>query len=93
VDRWPQILSIPVVGAGLALTACATPRLHSVDELNRIGLTCNLAAGELVQEPELKKVVILFREAPTPAERSCVHRWARKNHLRLTIIEAVTYSE
>jgi hypothetical protein len=82
-----------IVGAALALTACATPRLHSVEELNRVGAACNLAAGELVQEPELKKVVILFREAPTPAERSCVYQWARKNHLRLTIIESVTYSE
>jgi hypothetical protein len=84
-----------LLGAGAAalLSACATPRLHSVEELNRVGAACNLAAGELVQEPELKKVVILFREAPTPAERSCVYRWARKNHLRLTIIESITYSE
>ena len=82
------------MGAALAsLAACATPRLHSVEELNRVGAACNLAAGELVQEPELKKIVILFRQAPTLAERSCVYQWARKNHLHLTIIEAVTYSE
>ena len=84
---------ILIIGATCLIMACATPRLHSVEELNRVGAACNLAAGELVQEAELKKVVILFREAPTPAERSCVYRWARKNHLRLTIIESITYSE
>lgn len=85
-------LLIPL-GATFVLSACATPRLHTVDELNRIGASCGLSAGELVQEADLKKVVILFRVAPTPAERSCVHQWARRNHLHLTVIESVTYSE
>ena len=91
MDHRKPLLTISLLG--LTVSACATPRLHSVDELNRIGASCGLAAGELIQEPELKKVVILFRVAPTPQERSCVHQWARRNHLHLTIIESVTYSE
>ena len=75
------------------LSACAIPRLHSAEELNRIGSSCGLAAGELIQDEELKKVVILFREAPTRQERSCVYQWARRNNLKLTVIEAVTYRE
>lgn len=80
-------------GALAAVSACATPRLHSVEELNRVGASCNLAAGELIQDEEVKKVVILFRVKPTPTERSCVYRWAKRNRLRLTIIESITYSE
>ena len=93
-SRWSDKAAWCSVGlALLTLSACATPRLHTVDELNRIGSTCGLSAGELVQEAELKKVVILYRVAPTPAERSCVYQWARRNHLHLAVIEAVDQSE
>ena len=92
--RWREGARVGLVGVGLtSLAACATPRLHSVDELNRVGAACGLAVGELVQEVELKKVVILYRVAPTPAERSCVHQWARRNHLHLAVIDAVIESE
>ena len=91
-SRRPLRWSLALAGSAI-LAACATPRLHTVDELNRIGTTCGLSAGELVQEAELKKVVILYRVAPTPAERSCVYQWARRNHLHLAVIEAVDQSE
>ena len=83
------ILLLPIV----ALSACATPRFHSQEELSAVERECRLAAGELVQEEELKKVLFLYRIGPTPAERRCVHRWARKNHLHLVIIDAVNFPE
>ncbi len=78
-----------LVAATLALSACATARLHSEDELNAVGRTCGLALGELFQDEEEKRLVFLFRIAPTPAERSCVVKWAKKKRLRPVIVEAV----
>ena len=77
----------------LVLSACATPRMHSKLELSTVELKCGLSAGELVQDEELKKVVVLFRVGPTPAERSCVYEWAHKNHLHLAVIDAVNWTD
>lgn len=82
-----------VVGATLALSACATARMHSEAELDAVGRQCGLALGELVQDEEEKRLLFFFRVAPTPAERACVLRWARKNHLRPVIIEAANDPE
>jgi hypothetical protein len=71
------------------LSACATARMHSVAELNDVGQRCGLALGELVQDEEEKKLLFLFRTAPTPQERACVQRWARKNRLHPVFIDAI----
>jgi hypothetical protein len=76
----------------LLLSACATPRMHSKVELSTVEQSCGLSTGELIQDEELKKVVILFRVAPSPAERSCVTKWARRNHLHLAVIDAVNWT-
>ena len=73
----------------MTLSACATARMHSVAELNSVGRECGLALGELIQDEEEKRLLFLFRTAPTLEERVCVQRWARKNHLRAVFIEAV----
>lgn len=73
----------------LALSACATARMHSQAEINSVTAQCGLAAGELFQDESEKRLLFLFRVAPTAAERACVHRWARKNHLHLVFIEAI----
>ena len=87
-------ISILVVGAGLALlSACATPRMHSQDELNSAGLACGLTYGELIQDAEAKKLLILFREAPSADKRACVYQWARKNHLKLVVVDAINFPE
>jgi hypothetical protein len=78
-----------VSAAVLALSACATARLHSQAELNAVGEQCGLALGELFQDEEEKRLLFFFKVAPTPAERACVVRWARKNHMRAVIVEAV----
>ncbi len=90
MPRSSKSLSILAVSAALlVLSACATPRMHSKQELSAVEVACNLSAGELVQEDELKKVLFLYRVGPTPAERSCVAAWARKNHLHLAYIDSI----
>jgi hypothetical protein len=59
--------SILIIGGFVSLSACATPRMHSQDELNSASLACGLTYGELIQDAEAKKLLILFREAPPPA--------------------------
>ena len=81
--------SAAAVFAALLLSACATARMHSEAELNRVGDLCGLAAGELFQDEEEKRLLFLFRVQPTRAERACVVAWARKNRLRPVFIEAM----
>ena len=88
-----DIASILVTSAALTLSGCVTARMHSADELAAVGRECGLATGELVQEVELKKVLFLYRVAPSRTQRNCVHQWARKNHLHLAVIEAVNWPE
>ena len=94
MPRRSNISSIfAIVAAMLTLSACATPRMHSKQELSTVELKCGLSTGELVQEDELKKVLFLYRVGPTPAERACVHKWARKQHLHLVYIDAINWTE
>jgi hypothetical protein len=81
------------LAALLALSACATPRMHSQDELNVASLGCGLSYGELIQDEEAKRLLILFRQSPSPEQRLCVYKWARKNSLRLVVIDAIKFPE
>ena len=83
-------LFLPVT---FALFACATPRMHSQAELNSASLACGLTYGELIQDDEAKKLLILFRQTPEPAQRACVYQWARKNHLKLVVIDHIQFPE
>ncbi len=80
-----------IIGAGLLLSACATPRMHTQAELNSAGQACGLTFGELIQDDEEKKLLILFRDKPTAAERSCVYRWARRNRLKLVVVDGIRF--
>ena len=75
------------------ISGCATPRMHSQAELNTAGQACGLTYGELIQDEEAKKLLILFRQAPAPEQRRCVYDWARKNHLKLVVIDAIQFPE
>jgi len=70
------------VMAVLALSACATPQLHSEVQLNVVATGCGLALGELIQDESEKKLLLAIRQETTPAQRTCVSRWARKNGLK-----------
>ena len=83
-----------VIAAGtVALSACATPRMHSVEELNRASLACGLTYGELIQDEEAKKLLILFRQAPSASQRRCVYQFARRNNLKLVVIDGIQFPE
>ena len=73
----------------LPLSACATARLHTEDQLNGVARACGLSYGEVVQEAEEKRLLFLYRVAPKPEQRRCVYQWARKNHMHLVVINAI----
>lgn len=76
-----------IVLATLALSACATPaRMHSEMQLNDAALGCGLAMGELIQDEEQKKLLLMVRNDASPTQRACVARWARRNGLRAVFV-------
>lgn len=89
----PRPVARSVGLSALMLTACATPRMHTQTELNTAGQACGLTYGELIQDEEAKKLLILFRQAPAPEQRRCVYDWARRNHLKLVVIDAIAFPE
>jgi hypothetical protein len=73
--------------AVLALCACATaPVMHSDAQLNDVGARCGLALGELIQDEAEKKLLLVIRSEPSPAQRTCVAQWARKNNLKAVFV-------
>ena len=76
---------------GLALSACATARLHSVEEINTVGRGCGVALGELFQDESEKRLLFLMKPDATAGQRLCVRRWARKNHLKFVFVEAINF--
>ena len=73
--------------ATLALSACATPaRMHDQVQLNQVALGCGLALGELIQDEEQKKLLLMLRQDPSPQQRGCVARWARRNGLKAVFV-------
>ena len=93
MPRRTNISTLAVGAVILSLSACVTPRMYSKVELSTVEQSCGLSAGDVDQDEELKKVVVLFRVAPSPAERSCVTKWAHKNHLHLAVIDAVNWTD
>ena len=85
--------SAPLMAIMLALSACATARLHSVEEINSVGAACGVALGELFQDESEKRLLFLMRPGATAEQRLCVLRWARKNHLKFVFVEAINFPE
>ena len=77
----------------LALSGCATARMHSQAELNSAGQACGLTYGELIQDEEEKRLLILFRQSPSPEQRRCVYKFARRNALKLVVIDSIQFPE
>jgi hypothetical protein len=93
LTRTDNTLILIISAAFVSLSACATPKMHSQDELNSAGLACGLTYGELIQDEEAKKLLILFREKPAPDKRHCVYQWARAQHMRLVVIDSIKFPE
>ncbi len=85
--------SVLVVGAMLALSACATARLHSVEEINAVGRQCGVGVGEVFQDESEKKLLFLMKPGATQEQRVCVARWARKNHMKFVFVEAINFPD
>ena len=75
----------------LALSACATARLHSQDELNLVGQRCGVQLGEIFQDESEKRLVFLFKPGATREQRGCVARWARRNGLKTVFVDNVAF--
>ena len=71
----------------LTLCACATPaRMHDEAQLNAVATGCGLALGELIQDDREKKLLLTIHQDPSPEQRACVARWARKNGLKTVFV-------
>ena len=86
-------LGLIAVAVTLALPACATARLHSVEEINTVGRGCGVALGELFQDESEKRLLFLMKPGSTREQRACVARWARKNHLQPVFVNAINFPE
>ena len=38
-------------------------------------------------------LLILFRQSPSAAQRRCVYKWARRNALKLVVVEGIQFPE
>ena len=83
----------PIIASAsaVALSACATARMHTEAELNTIATGCGLALGQLAQDEEEKRLLFVMQNEPTPPQRVCVAKWARKNHLKAVFIEGMEF--
>ena len=78
---------LAIVISALALSACVTPaRLHDEAQLNRVATGCGLALGDLIQDESEKKLLLMIRQDPSPEQRSCVARWAKRNGLKTVFV-------
>ncbi|MDQ3478925.1 MAG: hypothetical protein M3438_07190 [Pseudomonadota bacterium] len=95
MPRRTDISSILIIGASaLALSACATTaRLHSVEEINSVGASCGVELGEVFQDESEKRLLFLMKPGATQAQRLCVGRWARRNHMKFVFVEAINFPE
>ncbi|MES2121003.1 MAG: hypothetical protein V4513_10570 [Pseudomonadota bacterium] len=75
--------TVLTIGAVLALSACATPaRMHDQVQLNTVATGCGLALGDLIQDESEKRLLLAIRQTPTPEQRLCVAKWAKRNGLK-----------
>ncbi len=75
------------VATAVALSACATPaRMHDEAQLNAVATGCGLALGELIQDESEKRLLLLIRQDPSPEQRVCVAKWAKRNGLKTVFV-------
>jgi hypothetical protein len=82
-----------VLAGALTLTACVTPRMHDISEINSVGTRCGLALGEVFQDEEAKKLLFVVRPGVTSAQRACVAQWARRNGLKTVIVDQINFQD
>lgn len=78
---------VTMLSSTLALSACATPaQMHTDAQLNQVATGCGLALGELIQDQEQKKLLLMIHQNPSPEQRVCVAKWARRNGLKAVFV-------
>jgi len=83
----PKLRDIALTGAFMALCACATPaRMHEQAALDSVALGCGLTYGELIQDEQQKKLLLLIHDSPSAEQRVCVTKWARRNGLKAVFV-------
>ena len=85
-------LSIVVLAASV-LTGCATAQMHTDAQLNTVATGCGLALGELIQDESEKKLLLMIRQDPSPEQRVCVAKWARRNGLKAVFVDNIQFPE
>ena len=60
--------------------------MHDEAQLNTVATGCGLALGELMQDDSEKKLLLVVRQEPTPEQRVCVAKWARRNGLKTVFV-------
>ena len=76
------LLILPLFAAG-----CAT-RLYSQQELGSVGQRCGYALGEVAQEADEKRILLVMTAVPTTAtQEQCIYRWARRRRLHVAFIQ------
>jgi hypothetical protein len=82
-----KLRTVLVIATFSSLSACVTPaRMHTEAQLNDVALGCGLALGELIQDEEEKRLLLLIRDNPSPQQRVCVAQWARRNGLKAVFL-------
>jgi hypothetical protein len=81
-----HVSAIPICVVIFALSACVTPQMHTEAQLNTVATGCGLALGELIQDEEQKKLLLMVRQDPSVEQRACVARWARRNGLKAVFV-------
>ena len=80
--------------ATLVLSACATQaRMHDNAQLNQVAVGCGLALGELIQDESEKTLLLMIRQDPSPEQRVCVAKWARRNGLKAVFVDNIHFPE
>jgi hypothetical protein len=80
------VRSAIILGA-LALSGCATAKLHDQQALNTIALGCGMTYGELLQDEQEKRLLIALKNDISAGQRACITSWARKNHLKPVFVQ------
>ena len=82
--------AIAIALGALALSACATAKLHDQQALNGVALGCGMTYGELIQDEQEKRLLIALKSNISAGQRACITQWARSNHLKPVFVHIET---
>ena len=80
--------SLIILGSTPLLSSCV-PRLYSPLELADVARHCELPVGDLVQEADYKRILILYPPGASRAQVDCAHKWARQHNFHFGYVESV----